>query len=202
MKALININRLIGKCEYYIVAFSIIGMTILLIANAIGRTMFHYSLHFSGEICEILVIALTFIGLSNAARNGKHVSMTAFYDKMSKKNKRRMNIFISFVTFVLLLFVTYLCVIYMQKVFVNGRITTVLKIPMYLIVGIMPIGCLLGSLQYFIQFILSIKNKDIIYIGSEKIEKDIQIEIDESQEKIETIPTNENLDRGGDNQCS
>ena len=82
MKTLLNINHWIGKCEYYLISFSIIGMAILLIINAVGRTIFHYSLHFSGEVCEILVITLTFIGLSNAARNGKHVSMTAFYDKM------------------------------------------------------------------------------------------------------------------------
>lgn len=202
MKILLNINRLIGKCEYYLIAFSIIGMAVLLIINAIGRTMFHFSLHFSGEICEILVITLTFIGLSNAARNGKHVAMTAFYDKMSKKNKRRMNIFISFVSCLLLLFVTYLCVVYLQKVYVNGRITTVLNIPMYLIVAIMPLGCILGSLQYFIQFVLSVQNKDVVYIGSEKIETDLQSAADIPELKQANTAAEGNINSGGDNQCS
>lgn len=201
MKTLLNINHWIGKCEYYLISFSIIGMAILLIINAVGRTIFHYSLHFSGEVCEILVITLTFIGLSNAARNGKHVSMTAFYDKMSKKNKRRMNIFISLVSCVLLLVIACLCITYLQKVYVNGRITTVLNIPMYLIVGIMPVGCLLGSLQYFIQFVLSFKNKDIIYVGSEKIEDlsyldEIEFPITENISESE-----ENSADGGDDKC-
>ncbi len=172
MKALLKMNHWIGKIEYYLIACSIIGMAILLIINAVGRTAFHYSLNFSAEVCEILVIILTFIGLSNAARKGKHVTMTAIYDKLSKKNRRRMNIFISAVSCVLLLLFAALCITYVLKVYANGRFTTVLNIPMYLIVSIMPIGFLLGAFQYFLQCVLSIKNKDVIYVGSEKIESD------------------------------
>jgi C4-dicarboxylate transporter DctQ subunit len=198
MKTLLKINQWIGIIEYYLIAFSVIGMAILLIINAVGRTVFHYSLTFSGELCEILVIMLTFIGLSNAARNGKHVSMTAIYDKLSKNHKRIMNIFISLVCCILLLFITYLCITYVIKVHVNGRFTTVLNIPMYLIVSIMPIGCILGSLQYFIQFILSVQHKDTLYSGSEKIEEDLDMFI----EKKSSVKPNNNacntINSGGD----
>jgi TRAP-type C4-dicarboxylate transport system permease small subunit len=170
MDRLLKINKIIGKVEYNLLAYAVLFMASLLIINSVGRTVFNYSVQAVDELCQISVLIITFIGLSNAARHGKHVVMTAIYDSLPQDKKRLMNIITSGLTSLFLFFLTYLCVFYAMKVFAYGRITTVLRIPMYLVVGIMPLGSLLAALQYTLMTFLNISNKDINYTGSEKIE--------------------------------
>ena len=170
MKILTRINRILGKIEYGILSLSILLMAALLGANAISGNLFHSSIFFANEINQLLVLAVTFIGLSNAARCGKHISMTAIYDALPQKWKRAVNVITNLFVFGFLVFLTILIVQYILRVRMYGRTSTVLAIPMYLVYSIVPIGCILGALQYLITSLLSFLDGAHIYTGSEKQE--------------------------------
>lgn len=181
MKTLLRVNHALGKIENVVVAVAILGITLLMICNTIGRTMLHHSIYATEELCMILILIVTFVGLSNAARNGRHIVMTAIYDKLPHKVKRISNIITNAVIFCLLLWITYLSVKYTINVYTYGRITTVLAIPAYLSAAIIPLGCTLGAFQYLIACLLSITNKDTLWAGSEKEE---ELPVDKQVEKL------------------
>ena len=193
MKTLLKANHILGRLENFILAAAILCITALMICNTIGRTMLHSSIHATEELCAILILVVTFIGLSNAARHGRHIIMTAIYDKLPHGAKRISNIFTNFLLCILLLWVTYLSFRYTVNVYTYNRITTVLAIPVYLSAGIIPVGCALGVIQYFITMLLSITNREVIYIGSEKIEEP---PVDEQVEHLLQIEQTEELEGG------
>ena len=181
VKTLLKANHILGKVENFILAAAILCITALMICNTIGRTMLHSSIHATEELCAILILVVTFVGLSNAARNGRHIIMTAIYDKLPHRAKRISNILTNFLLCVLLLWITCLSFQYTVNVYTYKRITTVLAIPVYLSAGIIPAGCALGVMQYFITMLLSITDRETIYIGSEKAEEP---PVDEQVERL------------------
>ncbi len=181
MATLRKINHVIGKVENAILEISIALITILMVSNTIGRVFFHRSIHSSEELNMILILVVTFVGLSNAARNGRHIIMTAIYDKMPVSAKRVSNIITSAVIFVLLGWIVYLSIHYTGNVYKYGRVTTVLGIPVWISMAIMPIGCILGMIQYLMTFLLNLTDKENVWAGSEKIE---DLPIDEQVEKL------------------
>jgi hypothetical protein len=52
------------------------------VGNVIGRFVFGRSLYFAEEVNQFLIILITFAGIGYAARNGRHIRMSAFYDML------------------------------------------------------------------------------------------------------------------------
>ncbi|MCB1313831.1 MAG: TRAP transporter small permease, partial [Sedimentitalea sp.] len=63
------------------------------VANVIGRVFFE-SLYFSEELNRILIILITFAGISYAARHGRHIRMSAIYDTLPPKPRKALTIVI------------------------------------------------------------------------------------------------------------
>lgn len=204
MKVLLKINKVLGKVENVLLSAAILGICALMIANTLGRTIFHHSIHFTEELCMILILIVTFIGLSNATRHGRHIIMTAIYDRLPNKAKRISNIIVYLIIVVLLLWITWLSWNYTRNVYAYGRITTVLKIPVYLSMAIIPLGCLITAFQYLLMAILSIRDKDVIWVGTEKTEDppiDEQVEhLLETEAAENENPDGSNVTEGGDAQ--
>jgi hypothetical protein len=63
----------------------------------------------------------------------------------------------------------------------SGRITPSLQFPMWILYIFVPIGFFLASIQYLVTILMNIKDKESIYIGSERTltEADISCELNE-----------------------
>ena len=68
---------IIQRIEAFLLAWSIITIAALSIGNVVCRALFGFSLAFVGEVSQFLIIIVTFIGLSYAASQGRHIRMTA-----------------------------------------------------------------------------------------------------------------------------
>lgn len=169
MKGLLKFNEMLGKVEFFLLSFSVMVVTGILIVNSVSRTMFHYGFQSAEEVAQIFILLMTFVGLSNAARKGSHVVMTAILDLVSMKKKKILSTFVSGVTFLFLIFLLYLTWNYVGTVYANGRITSSLSIPLWTIYIILPTGCLMASFQYLLTFIMNLRDKDIVYVGPEKV---------------------------------
>ncbi|MCG8485601.1 MAG: TRAP transporter small permease [Clostridia bacterium] len=164
MNALKKIDTFIYKMEESILAFSIMGMSLILVSNVTARLVFDSSLIFAEEIGRYLIVLVTFMGMSYVARIDKHVKVSAFYDHSSLKVKKIIALLISSFTSITLFWLCYIAYRYMLSTIASGRVSPALGIPVYLITGLVCLGIFFTAIQYLVIFILNIKEKDI-YIG-------------------------------------
>jgi C4-dicarboxylate transporter DctQ subunit len=147
-------------------------MSILLIGNVYRRSVLNDSWTFADEIGRFLVIIVTFIGASYAARQGRHIRMSAIYDMMPKKVRKVLMIIITGLTSVVLLIVAYYALEYTMFIFENGRVSNALRLPMYYIYIFVAIGLTLTSIQYFLTMITNIMNEEV-YISTTKKDSEV-----------------------------
>ena len=85
MKIINKINTVIVKIEEVIIAFSVLAMSVTLIANVLGRLFFKQGIYAMEEIGQYCIFSITFIGLSYAVTTGKHINMLGLFDMLPKK---------------------------------------------------------------------------------------------------------------------
>lgn len=162
------LNEIIKKLEKLIIAYGVIFISLILIVNVITRQFFDYSWKAAEETSLFFVVIVTFMSVSYAARTGKHITMTAVLDIVPHKIKKVMLILNSALCVGLLVWIGNLSWEYVMYVKSMGRFTPALQVPAWLTVIVMPIGFYLAAIQYVITFILNIKHKDKLYMGSEE----------------------------------
>jgi TRAP-type C4-dicarboxylate transport system permease small subunit len=152
-------NRGIEFAEKAIIVFSILLMMVNSTANAIGRYAFGQSLFFSEELNQFLIVGVTFVGFAYAVRRGRNIRMTAVYDALSDRTKKVLLTLISLITGLLLMFLTWKSVLYVQEVREINRLSPALQFPVYIIYAVIPVGLAMASLQYLIAFLMNVTQK-------------------------------------------
>ncbi len=95
--------------------------------------------------------------------------MTAVYDSMSHKVKKRMTIIIAFSTAALLFYLGYKAVYYVIELKDIRRLSSALQFPVYIVYSIIPIGLFMAAIQYSISFFMNIRHEEI-YVSYDVIE--------------------------------
>lgn len=156
-----RINTLIGKIESLTLSYGVILLTLVTIGNVISRKFFNHSWSFAEEVSQFILVIVTFMGVGYAARKSRHIRMTAIYEMMPEKIKKIFMLIISLVTAVLLAYLAYYAWEYVQNVIRTARVTPVLRVPFYLVIIWVPIGLVLGSVQYLLTFIKNLTHKGV-----------------------------------------
>jgi TRAP-type C4-dicarboxylate transport system permease small subunit len=159
------IDFLLSKFESFMLAFGVIAIALTTIAAVVTRFVFNDALTVTDELNMIFIVIVTFAGLSYAARNARHIRMSAIYDAFSAKYRKVLMIFIGFVTAVFMFILSYYSGVYIIEVYQSGRILPALKIPVYLVYLWVPIGFFVTGLQYFFTVIQNLRQKDV-YIST------------------------------------
>lgn len=170
MKVFKILDKSLLRIEEFVLSYSVIVMSIILIINVISRTIFNNSITFAEEAGKFLTIIITFMGISYVARKGRHIHMSALFDMLPEKLKKIFMLGISFLTSLILFYLAYLGTLFTLKVYAMGRVTPALMVPMWIIDVFVPLGFFLGGLQYLLIFVANLKNKEI-FIGTEKLDK-------------------------------
>ena len=163
------IDTAIGRLESVMLALGVILMATNTVSNVIGRFVFQNSLFFSEELNRLLIVMITFSGISYAARQGRHIRMSAIFDKMMPPARKVMMIAIALITALVMLSLAYFSVSYILTVAKSGRVLPALQIPVYWIYLWVPVGLLLTGIQYVLTAIKNIVSKDI-YLSSQVLE--------------------------------
>lgn len=153
MKILQKIDLLWEKVEKGILSITTILMSLMLVGNAVSRYFFNKSWPFTEEIGKVGIIVLTFMGLGYAARKKMHIEMSGFYDMMSLKMQRVLSIFINLLSALVLAFCTYLAIEYVIHLYILNQVSTILRIPLYLTMMVIPIGFFLATVRYIVDFV-------------------------------------------------
>ncbi|WP_416147075.1 TRAP transporter small permease [Salipaludibacillus sp. HK11] len=164
------LDNLLIKFEVIVLSWSIIIISIMTFGNVVNRQITGRSWSFAAEISEISIIMATFVGISYAARKGRHISMSAFFDMAPKKIKKFLSIVNPLVTAIMLFVLSYYAYEYTAG---QTRVTSSLEIPYWMMVGIMPIGFFLGGVQFLRNMWVNIVNEEV-YLAQDKKDYDEQ----------------------------
>lgn len=156
-----TIDSFISRLESVMLAIGVLLMALNTVANVIGRFIFQYSLFFTEELNRILIILITFAGISYAARQGRHIRMSAIYDALPVPTRKALMIAIALITAVAMFGLCYFSVGYILKVYNSGRVLPALQIPVYLIFLWVPVGFFMTGLQYTLTAVKNFVEKDI-----------------------------------------
>jgi len=146
-----RLNRLATywrSAERFVLGLSIIMMSLLVMGNVVSRQLFGASWGFTEEIGGLLLIIITFGGLSYAAEQRRHISMSAIHDILPPRGQRILARTIDTVTGFLMLGMAYIALRYVVQIFESGDTSNVLRIPMFIVLIIIPLGFLLTAIRY------------------------------------------------------
>ncbi|CEI82463.1 hypothetical protein J18TS1_29630 [Oceanobacillus oncorhynchi subsp. incaldanensis] len=186
MKILQWVDKAFMKLEEFILSFAIILISFMIIGNVIAREVFNSgAFYFAYEVSQFAIVIATFMGIAYAARKGRHISMSAFYDFAPFKVRKVMMIIINFVASIFMFILAYFSYSFVMFEYNTGAVTTSLELPRYLMGVFIPIGFLTAGIQYlrntYINF--TAKAKDTVYIGidapdynDQKKKQDIKLE--------------------------
>lgn len=161
LKTLNFVDTLISKFEGVMLAVGVIAMTVNTIAAVISRFVFNSAITFTDELNMIFIVVVTYAGLSYAARNGRHIRMSAIYDAMPAKTRKALMILMASVTSVFMFFLSFYSYTYIFEVYQSGRILPALGLPVFYIYLWVPIGFVVTGLQYAFTVVKNLTQSDI-----------------------------------------
>lgn len=172
------IDTAISRIESVLLAAGVLLMALNTISNVLGRFLFQQSLFFSEELNRIIIILITFAGISYAARQGRHIRMSAIFDTLPPRPRKALMIIIALVTAVFMLGLAWYSLHYVMTQAGRGRVLPSLQIPVWITLVWVPVGFFMTGLQYLLTAIKNILEKDI-YLSTNVLEgyEDSEVEI-------------------------
>jgi TRAP-type C4-dicarboxylate transport system permease small subunit len=161
LKALDFMDVLISKFEGFMLAIGVIAMTINTIAAVISRYVFNSAITFTDELNMIFIVVVTYAGLSYAARNGRHIRMSAIYDAMPATSRKVLMIVMCSVTAAFMFVLSFYSYYYIVEVYESGRILPALGIQVFYIYLWAPVGFFLTGLQYSFTVVKNLRERDV-----------------------------------------
>jgi C4-dicarboxylate transporter, DctQ subunit len=159
----------IARAEAFLLAAGVLLMAANTVANVVGRFVLGSSIQATEEVNRVLIILITFAGISYAARHGRHIRMTAFFDMMPAKARKILMIVIALVTAGFMFALTWYSWGYLQTTFGRGRVLPSLQIPVWWTLVWVPVGFFMTGLQYLLTAIKNIIEKDV-YLSTNVLE--------------------------------
>lgn len=151
----------IARIEAVLLALGVLAMALNTMANVVGRFVLGQSLFFSEEVNRALIILITFAGISYAARHGRHIRMSAFFDAVAPPLRKVLMIIIALVTAAAMFLLCWYSVVYVLAQMSRGRVLPAMQIPVWWIIVWAPLGFFLTGLQYALTAIKNLISKDI-----------------------------------------
>jgi len=167
LKLFVKINMVLEKIEEVILCVGVGLLAIILIVNVIARKV-GTSIYFIDEIAMFLVIWITFIGLSYAARKGRHIRMAAIFDLSPVRVQKIMIFVVSTISAVIMVYLAYISVNYVYTTYRWQQATPALRMPYWIGIVIVPVGFFLAGIHYVRTIVKNIKAKEEVWVSPEQ----------------------------------
>jgi TRAP-type C4-dicarboxylate transport system permease small subunit len=126
----------------------ILGIAGVGIANVVARNLGGGALAFAEEVSQAFMLWITFAGLPLAARRARHIRMAAFHDALRGRARKSTWMVILSGTSALLAVLAVLAARYLVTVHDVGGVTPALRVPLWIVYAVVPVGLGLGALEY------------------------------------------------------
>lgn len=161
LKPFAMLDRGLAWFEALLLSAGVLLMATNAIVNVVARFGFRRSFPGTEEINQFLIILITFAGIGYAARQGRHIRMSAFYDMLADKHRKILMIVIALVTAAAMFVLAWYSVVYVLSVYNTGRIAPATRIPIYLTLVWLPIGFTVTGIQYVLTAIANLTRPDV-----------------------------------------
>lgn len=146
--------------EVTVLSLGVFALAALLIANVIARNFFR-SIYWAEEISAILILFITFVGVSYAVRKARHIRMGAIFDALPDKAQKVMIIIISLYGALVMFYMTHISWQYVARARMTQQVTPALRIPYWITLIIIVVGFLSAGIQYVRTIMKNIAEKDV-----------------------------------------
>ncbi|WP_421927555.1 TRAP transporter small permease [Neoaquamicrobium sediminum] len=155
------IDTAIARIEAVMLAAGVLLMAANTVANVIGRFVLQSSIYFSEELNSILIVLITFAGISYAARHGRHIRMSAIFDTLPAPARRAAMVLIAVVTAIFMFGLCWYATGYVITLAGRGRLLPALQIPVWWMYVWVPVGFFMTGAQYSLTAVKNLTEKDI-----------------------------------------
>ncbi|WP_264212033.1 TRAP transporter small permease [Leisingera thetidis] len=155
------IDSAISRTESFLLAAGVLLMAANTVANVVGRFALGNSLFFTEELNRILIILITFAGISYAARHARHIRMSALYDALPPGARKALMVAISLVTAGFMFLLCFYAVTYIGAQAARGRLLPALQIPVWVILVWLPAGFFMTGMQYLLTAVRNLTSPGI-----------------------------------------
>lgn len=170
LRALSLLDSTIGAIEKGIVGGAVLLMAAVMSGHVLGRVLFGQGIPGTSEIAELLIIIMTFIGVSYGVRSARHISMSAIYDQLQGTARKAMLVTICLVTALLMFYFAWLAWDYTSTIYARGRVSGALTIPLWTVYIAAPVGFALAGIQYLLTAVRNLTSREIYRSFTEKEE--------------------------------
>ncbi|PIC70203.1 hypothetical protein CSV77_08970 [Sporosarcina sp. P16b] len=162
MLVLLRINKLfdsIINCMAILGRVVIIIISLLIIVDIVSLKFFSNQFSWILEVSEYLLVFLTFLGVAWLLREDGHIKLDLLLNRLSEKNRTRMEIVNSCIGAIISLIITVYGFLATWNLYMRDiKTETILEIPRSMLIVIIPVSFLFVFVQ-FIRNILSAINK-------------------------------------------
>jgi len=156
-----HILRAIRWVEEAILSCAVLAIALLTIANVVARSLFNTSLASTEELCQFLIIVVTFVGLSYAVSRARHIRMTAVYDATGPKTRKVLMVVICASTSVLMFFLAYHAFRYAMVLRTLGSVSPALQFPLWIVYLTAPFGLALAGIRYAFTLVRNLLEPEV-----------------------------------------
>lgn len=148
------------KLEEWLLIISFIFIILLVFLQVLSRYALNIPVGWTAELSRYLLIWITWISASYAIRKREHIRITMLVDRFSPKGKKITELF---VTIVWAMFAFVMAIVGTEVVLILkdfGEQTSTLKMPMWIVYLIIPIGGILMILRLIQQAIFIFTDRE------------------------------------------
>ncbi|GAA3909509.1 TRAP transporter small permease subunit [Halomonas cibimaris] len=161
LRALSALDTALGAVEKWIITVCILGMALLMSTHVVSNLVFQTGIPGTYEVTEMLIVIITFVGVSYAARHARHISMSAIYEQLSGRVRKGLLIIICLGSAALMFYFAYQSVGYVTTLHDRGRTSSSLHIPLWMVYTALPVGFSLAGVQYVLTAVRNMISGDI-----------------------------------------
>jgi TRAP-type C4-dicarboxylate transport system permease small subunit len=130
----------------------------LVVLNILLRSLFRLPIFGVYEIVCYASLIMVSLSLGNCSLSGAHTNLTLVVEKIPGKARIILEAIVELVVLINFLFITWNMGKYMQSRYRIGEVSAVLRLPIYILVGLIVLGFALLTLSVFIRFRALVKD--------------------------------------------
>lgn len=153
LRLLGSLDRALGVVERTVIGGCVLAMAALMSCHVVGQMLFDQGIPGTYEVTEMLIVALTFVGVGYAARHARHIRMSAFYEQLQGKARKALLMVICLGTAALMFFFAWQSLQYVFVIHERGRVSSSLLVPMWIVYVALPTGFTLAGIQYVLTLV-------------------------------------------------
>jgi len=163
-----KIYKYVARFEETFVGAGLLAVTLIVFINVLTRYFLSFSYSWSEEVTRYIMVAVAFIGAAICSRKGIHLGIDFFFNRLGRKARRFLAVFISIMGAIFTFALTFLSIKYIQHAFETGQRSAAMNISMTFVYASITIGCGLMCFHFIVAVFSHWFEKDAILVSSEK----------------------------------